>query len=148
MNSKASNKNINLNHSNLKNNQKINPDELEKESNKSVNLFSLENRMINKGRQHSIYERSLKNIKKKETKIAKQVGIKEQKIMKELRQLPKIDKKSKYLVIKKGEYIPIESRAAQIHSQHLTQIILNEESKRMKKIKKMKLKIIKIMELR
>ena len=113
--------------------EKINPDELEKESNKSVNLFSLENRMINKGRQHSIYERSLKNIKKKETKIAKQVGIKEQKIMKELRQLPKIDKKSKYLVIKKGEYIPIESRAAQIHSQHLTQIILNEESKRMKK---------------
>jgi len=113
--------------------EKINPDELEKESNKSVNLLSLENRMINKGRQHSIYERSLKNIKKKETKIAKQAGIKQQKILKELKSFVGMDKRSKYLVIKRGEYIPIESRAAQIHSQHLTQIILNEELKRMKK---------------
>ena len=38
-----------------------------------------------------------------------------------------MNKKSIEFVIKKGEYIPIENRAAQIHSQHLTQIILNEE---------------------
>ena len=44
-----------------------------------------------------------------------------------------MNKNSIDLVIKKGEYIPIENRAAQIHSQHLTQIILNEELNKMKK---------------
>ena len=44
-----------------------------------------------------------------------------------------MNKNSIDLVIKKGEYIPIENRAAQIHSQQLTQIILNEELNKMKK---------------
>ena len=37
------------------------------------------------------------------------------------------------MVSKIGEYVPIQERAAQIHSRHLTQIILNEELTRIER---------------
>jgi hypothetical protein len=49
--------------------EKINPEEIDKESNKSINPFVFEKVLIKKTRQHTIYERAMKNLKKKETKI-------------------------------------------------------------------------------
>ena len=114
--------------------EKINQDEMDKETNKSVhNPFVFEKRIITKSRQYSIYEREMKNLKKKETKIKKIQGLIIKNKLKNLKSIPDMNKNSIDLVIKKGEYIPIENRAAQIHSQHLTQIILNEELNKMKK---------------
>ena len=46
---------------------------------------------------------------------------------------PVINDASHNMIAKMGEYIPIQDRAAQIHSKHLTQIILNEELNRIEK---------------
>lgn len=116
--------------------EKVNEEELEKEANKSINNLQLDKIIVSKGRQHSIYERSMKNLKKKETKLAKIRKIYSKKILEGVQRYPKLDKKSVRIVLRKGEYIPIENRAAQIHSQHLTQIILNEELNRMETEKK------------
>ena len=113
--------------------EKINPEEIDKESNKSINPFIFEKVLIKKSRQHTIYERAMKNLKKKETKIGKERNLIIKKKLNQLKPIPDMNKKSIEFVIKKGEYIPIENRAAQIHSQHLTQIILNEELKRIEK---------------
>ena len=49
---------------------------MDKETNKSVhNPFVFEKRIITKSRQYSIYEREMKNLKKKETKIKKIQGL-------------------------------------------------------------------------
>ena len=116
--------------------EKVNEEELEKEANKSINNLQLDKIIVSKGRQHSIYERSMKNLKKKETKLAKIRKIYSKKILEGVQRYPKLDKKSVRIILRKGEYIPIENRAAQIHSQHLTQIILNEELNRMETEKK------------
>ena len=116
--------------------EKVNEEELEKEANKSINNLQLDKIIVSKGRQHSIYERSMKNLKKKETKLDKIRKIYSKKILEEVQRYPKLDKKSVRIILRKGEYIPIENRAAQIHSQHLTQIILNEELNRMETEKK------------
>ena len=113
--------------------EKINQEEIDKESNKSINPFIFEKQIITKSRQHKIYERSMKNLKKRETKLKKERKLIINKKLKPLRQIPEMNKRSIELVIKKGEYIPIENRAAQIHSQHLTQIILNEELNKIEK---------------
>ena len=113
--------------------EKINPEEIDKESNKSINPFVFEKVLIKKTRQHTIYERAMKNLKKKETKIGKERNLIIKKKLNQLKPIPDMNKKSVEYVIKRGEYIPIENRAAQIHSQHLTQIILNEELKRIEK---------------
>ena len=113
--------------------RKISTEDFEEESNKSFNIFSLDKRILSKARQYSIYERSIKNMKKKETKIGKEVAIKTRKILAEFRPNPDMNKKSQYLVLKRGKYIPLENRAVQIHSQHLTQVLLNEEKKRREK---------------
>ena len=56
--------------------EKINQDEMDKETNKSVhNPFVFEKRIITKSRQYSIYEREMKNLKKKETKNKKIQGL-------------------------------------------------------------------------
>ena len=113
--------------------EKINPEEIDKESNKSINPFVFEKVLIKKTRQHTIYERAMKNLKKKETKTGKERNLIIKKKLNQLKPIPDMNKKSVEYVIKRGEYIPIENRAAQIHSQHLTQIILNEELKRIEK---------------
>ena len=113
--------------------EKINPEEIDKESVASLSPFILEKVLITKRRQHTIYERSIKNMKKKEIKIEKERNLIIEKKLKFLKPYPNMNKKSVELIIKKGEYIPIENRAAQIHSQHLTQIILNEELNKMDK---------------
>ena len=110
--------------------EKIDPEELEQSR---INPFEFENRIITKSGKHTIYERAIKNLKKKETKIQKERNIIINKKLSNLRKIPKMNKRSIEIMIKKGEYIPIENRAAQIHSQNLTQIILNEELNKIEK---------------
>ena len=111
-------------------------DNLENESNNSsINPFVLNTKVINKGRQYTLYEREMKNLKKKRIKLDKERNLIIQKKLNEMQDGPKINETSHNLLTNRGEYIPIHQRAAQIHSRHLTQIILHEQLKRMEKEK-------------
>ena len=111
-------------------------DNIEDESNNSsINPFVLNTKVINKGRQCTLYEREMKNLAKKKIKLDKERNIIIQKKLNELQDGPKINEVSHNLLTNRGEYVPIHQRAAQIHSRHLTQIILHEELKRMEKEK-------------
>ena len=112
--------------------EKINTEEIEEEPEGMINPFT-QDKIITKSRQHTIYERAMKNLKKKETKINKERNLIIEKKLRNMRSIPEMNKKSIELLIKKGEYIPIENRAAQLHNHHLTQILLNEELNRIEK---------------
>ena len=112
--------------------EKINTEEIEEEPEGMINPFT-QDKIITKSRQHTIYERAMKNLKKKETKINKERNLIIEKKLRNMKSIPEMNKKSIELLIKKGEYIPIENRAAQLHNHHLTQILLNEELNRIEK---------------
>ena len=113
----------------------VNPDDLEDdESNKSsINPFVLEQQKIINKKHLSLYEREKNNLKKKKNKLDKERKLIIQKKMNSLQPGPVINDNSHNLVSKMGEYVPIQERAAQIHSRHLTQIILNEELTRIER---------------
>ena len=105
----------------------VNPNELEDESNdSSFNPSNIENRIFNKGRQ-TLYEREMNNLRKKRNRLDKERILKIQKICNNLQDGPAINEKSHQILANLGEYVPIQDRAAQIHSRYLTRIILNEE---------------------
>ena len=109
-------------------------DNIEDESNNSsINPFVLNTKVINKGRQYTLYEREMKNLNKKKMRLDKERNLIIQKKLNELQDGPKINETSHNLLTNRGEYIPIHQRAAQLHSRHLTQIILHEQLKRMEK---------------
>ena len=111
-------------------------DNLEDESNNSsINPFVLNTKVVNKGRQYTLYEREMKNLNKKRMKLDKERNLIIQKKLGELQDGPIINEESHNLLANRGEYIPIHQRAAQIHSRHLTEIILHEKLKRMEKEK-------------
>ena len=111
-------------------------DNLEEESNNSsINPFVINTKVVNKSRQYTLYEREMKNLNKKRMKLDKERNLIIQKKLGELQDGPIINEKSHNLLTNRGEYIPIHQRAAQIHSRHLTQIILHEQLKRMEKEK-------------
>ena len=112
--------------------EKINTEEMDEEPLGGINPF-IQDKIITKSRQHTIYERAMKNLKKKETKINKERNLIIEKKLRHMKSIPDMNKKSIELILKKGEYIPIENRANQLHSHHLTQIILNEELNRIEK---------------
>ena len=115
----------------------VNPDKIEDESNNSgINPFIYNNnKIINKGRQYTLYEREMKNLQKKRNKLDKERQLVIQRKLNSLQPGPIINEKSHEIVSQLGEYVPIQERAAQIHSRHLTQIILHDELKRMEKQK-------------
>ena len=78
----------------------------------------------------TIYERSVFDIKKRENKLNKKRKEKINKTMKEVKPFPGIDPYSEELVEK--SYIPIQNRAATIHSLKLFNYIMNQEQKKIK----------------
>ena len=85
------------------------------------NLKSISNKRKN------IYEREMKHLKYKN----KILDAKRQKLIQEenklMKESPGLNSISDLIIQKKGKYIPLFERACQIHNQHLTNIILNEE---------------------
>ena len=79
-----------------------------------------------------IYDREIKHLKYKN----KILDAKRQKINKEeenlMKESPGLNTMSNYIIQKKGNYIPLFQRANQIHSQHLANIIINNEKKKLK----------------
>ena len=145
-NSRSNNSNQN-NNIDSKNNETINsedlepieieivsPEDLEGEESfqSSINPFFLGEK-VTKNRHLSLYDREMKNLKKKRTKLDKERKLIIQKKMNYLQPGPVINDASHNMVSKMGEYVPIQERAAQIHSRHLTQIILNEELTRIER---------------
>ena len=83
----------------------------------------------------TIYEREIKNLKRKNEKIEKK---KNKIINDELRQLqpfPIIDPISEEIIKNNEIYIPIDKRAAKIHSMKISQRILNEANNKIRKMK-------------
>ena len=147
INSNSRSNNSNLNNIDSKNNETLNSEDLEPieieivnpedfESEKSSlsfqNPFQL-GQKISKHKHLTLYEREMKNLKKKRNKLDKERKLIIQKKMNYLQPGPVINDASHNMIAKMGEYIPIQDRAAQIHSKHLTQIILNEELNRIEK---------------
>ena len=79
-----------------------------------------------------IYDREIKHLKYKN----KILDAKRQKLNKEeenlMKESPGLNTMSNYIIQKKGNYIPLFQRANQIHSQHLANIIINNEKKKLK----------------
>ena len=113
--------------------EKISPEEFNDMSDDSINPFIFEKSIISKSRQHNIYQRSMINLKKKETKLKKKKEFFEKQKYQNVHKFPEINDKSNEIILSKGLYIPIENRAAKLHSQRLTQIILNEQINKIKK---------------
>ena len=113
----------------------INPEELEEEDSylSRQDPLIIKNKVIINGGKLPLYEREMKNLRKKRNKLDKERKLIIQKKLNNLQEGPMINEKSHAIIAKSGEYVPIHLRAARIHNKHLTQIILNEELKRMEK---------------
>ena len=109
----------------------INPEDLEESKENLLNPDLLKEKVTKN--KLSLYEREMRNLRKKRNKLDKERNIIIQKKMSHLQPGPEINDYSHVLISKMGEYVPIHERAAQIHNRHLTQIILNEELKRQEK---------------
>ena len=132
----SNNENQDMQNEELYDIEKINSEDIKEMSDDSINPFVLEKNIVKKSRQHDIYERSMINLKKRETRLKKKEEFYLKKENKNIKKKPVINEKSNDLILTKGEYIPIENRAAKLHSQRLTQIILNEQVNRIKQREK------------
>ena len=82
----------------------------------------------------TLYEREIRNRKRKNEKLEKKRKQLENNEIKFLKQGPEIDRTSEQIIENKELYIPIDKRAAKIHSMKISQRILNEENKKLKNI--------------
>ena len=114
--------------------ENINPEDLKDMSDDSINPFIFEKNFVKKSRQHDIYERSMIYLKKRKTKLKKKQEFYLNQETKDLKKKPGMNERS--IILSQGEYIPIENRAAKLHSKRLTQIILNEEVNKLKQREK------------
>ena len=114
--------------------ENINPEDLKDMSDDSINPFIFEKNFVKKSRQHDIYERSMIYLKKRKTKLKKKQEFYLNQETKDLKKKPGMNERS--IILSQGECIPIENRAAKLHSKRLTQIILNEEVNKLKQREK------------
>ena len=82
----------------------------------------------------TLYEREIRNRKRKNEKLEKKRKQLQNNEIKFLKQGPEIDRTSEQIIENKELYIPIDKRAAKIHSMKISQRILNEENKKLKNI--------------
>ena len=87
-----------------------------------------------KMRKSTLYEREKRNQKRKNEKLEKKRKQLKNEEIKLMKQYPEIDRISEQIIENKEIYIPIDKRAAKIHSLKISQRILNEENKKIKKI--------------
>ena len=118
--------------------EKISSNDFSDDSFENVNLannYYKNNKKVEKFKKRNIYERSKVDIERKENKLKKKRKENKKKKLKELKLYPTIDPYSEE-IIENIEYIPIEERAAKIHSMKILQNIVNEERKKIKQQEK------------
>lgn len=104
--------------------------------NKNYNMKINNKTKKSKIKKSTLYEREMRNLKRKNNKLEKKreqlVNIK----LKQLKPGPGIDPYSEEIIEEKEIYIPIDKRAAKIHSLKISQRILNEENNKIKQKEK------------
>ena len=89
-----------------------------------------------KMRKSTLYEREKRNLERKNNKLEKKREQLKYDILKHLKPGPEIDPYSEEIIEEKEIYVPIDKRAAKIHSLKISQRILNEENNRIKQKEK------------
>ena len=84
----------------------------------------------------TLYEREMRNLQRKKTKLEKKRVQLQLEKMKDLKPGPEMNPYSEELIERQEIYIPIDKRAAKIHSLKISKIILNEENKKIMQIQK------------
>ena len=126
--------------------QIINPYLLKEEYNDSfddmnINIIRNQNKYINnkikktKMAKSNIYERGIRGLQRKNKKLEKKREQIRNDELKDLRGTPEISPFSQFLMQKQEIYVPIDKRAAKLHSMKISQRILNEENNKIKKMK-------------
>ena len=149
---KSEKKNENINSNNTNESGKINDDDdivveiidpklLKKLYDDSSDDISTNVNINNKSRKSklnkfTLYEREIRNLKRKNEKIEKKKNKIINDELKELQPLPIIDPYSEEIIKSKEIYVPIDKRAAKLHSMKISQRILNEANNKIKKMKK------------
>ena len=82
----------------------------------------------------TLYEREMKNQKRKKDILDKKKKRLQNNELQKLKECPEIDPISQIIIENQEIYIPIDKRAANIHSMKITQRILNEENNKIRKI--------------
>ena len=115
---------------------KLNNDNYFDDINIDVNTQLNINKNIKKSKiKHAtLYEREMKNRKRKNEILDKKRNILNKNEEKKLK-CPEMDPNSQSIIEMKGIYVPIDKRAANIHSMKISQRILNEENNKIKKKK-------------
>ena len=126
----------------------INPTLLKKFRNDSfnddedININNKQNININKKAKKgkmsksTLYEREMRNLQRKKTKLEKKRVQLQLEKMKDLKPGPEMNPYSEELIERQEIYIPIDKRAAKIHSLKISKIILNEENKKIIQMQK------------
>ena len=96
------------------------------------------NNKINKSKinKSTLYEREMRNLKRKNNKLAKKREQLYYDKLKHLKPGPEIDPYSEEIIEGKEIYVPIDKRAAKLHSLKISQRILNEENNKIKQKEK------------
>ena len=97
--------------------------------------ISRSNYINNKSKKLTLYEREIRNREVRNKILEKKREQNKINEVKNLKPYPKMDKKSKKIIKNQKNYIPIEERAAKIHSMKLAKQILIEEEKKYQKWK-------------
>ena len=101
----------------------------------NINILNINFNQVTKIKKKNIYERYLYDKEMKEKKMKKIKKEEELKIAKELKQYPIIDPYSQE-IINRMDYIPINERAAQIHSMKLLKNIIHKQENKIKEYEK------------
>ena len=106
------------------------------ETNNNINKLNKNNFITIKGKKtpDHIYYLQMKNLQKKSKNINKKRTLIIEEKLSHMQSAPTINQNTINIISKmKKEYVPIQERAAQIHSSHITQNILYEIQKKIKK---------------
>ena len=114
-------------------------EELPDDSSDHLNIltinYNINNKQVSKYKKRTIYERSILERERKENKLKKKRKEKELKKMEEFKPHPEINPYSEQ-IIENIDYIPIDERAAKIHSMKILKNIINEQRNKVKKYQK------------
>ena len=112
--------------------EKINMNNLDGFSDSSSDNNNSPYKKSNKKQKKTIYDRSISDRIRKESKLEKKRKEYEKKKLNEVKLYPIMDPNSE-AIIEKTEYVPIEIRAGKIHSMKVFQNIMNEQRNKVKK---------------
>ena len=119
----------------LKKNYDNNFDDINIDVDTQLNININKNIKKSKIKHTTLYEREMKNRKRKNEILDKKRKILKKNEEKTLKECPEMDRTSQSIMEMKEIYVPIDKRDANIHSMKISQRILNEENNKIKKKK-------------